>query len=120
MIRDPKEKYVNDCLNSISIHKFFPILFYYRCDKCGMEYKRELMYECESRDCMTSFVLRNMGCSHCFSSKNDFRKWLEKTGKLYTKEFLEDYYDHPLKFFSVNGDRSVIFDEDIKENFESR
>ncbi len=117
MIRDPKEKYVSDCLNSVSIHKFFPILFYYRCDKCGMEYKRELMYECEFRDCTTYFVLRNMGCSHCFFSKNDFRKWLEKTGKLYTKEFLEDYYDHPLKFFSVNGDRSVIFDEDIKEKF---
>ena len=117
MIRDPKEKFVNDCLNSISIHKFFPILFYYRCDKCGMEYKRELMYECEFRDYMSSFVIRKMGCSRCFPSKNDFRKWLEKTGKLYTKEFLEDYYDHPFKFFSVNGDRSVIFDEDIKEKF---
>lgn len=117
MIRDPKEKFVNDCLNSISIHKFFPILFYYRCDKCGMEYKRELMYECESEDYVTSFVIRRMGCAHCFPSKNDFRKWLEKTGKLYKREFLEDYYDHPYNLSSVNGDRSVIFDEDIKEKF---
>lgn len=114
MIRDPKEKFVNDCLSSISIHKFFPILFYYSCDKCGMEYKRELMYKCEFEDYMTSFVLHRMGCSRCFSSKNDFRKWLAETGKLYTKEFLEDYYDHPFKFFSANGGRSVIFDEDIK------
>ena len=115
MIRDPKEKFVSDCLNSISIHKFFPILFYYRCDKCGMEYKREVMYECDFRDEITSFVIRRMGYSRCFSSKNDFRKWLEKTGKLYKRESLEDYYDHPYMLSSVNGDKSVIFDEDIKE-----
>ena len=60
MIRDPKEKFVSDCLNSVSIRKFSPILFYYHCDKCDMEYKRELMYECEFRDYVTSsFVLYN-------------------------------------------------------------
>lgn len=98
MIRDPREKFINDHLNSISIHKFFPILFYYHCGKCGMEYKRELMYECKCRDYMTSFTIYRTGCSRYFPSKNDFRKWLEKTGKLYKREFLEDYYDHPLKF----------------------
>lgn len=94
MKRDPKEKFVADHLNSISIHEFTPIFFYHHCDKCGMEYKRELMYECDFRDYMSSFVIRRIGCSRCFPSKNDFRKWLEETGKLYTREFLVKNYEN--------------------------
>lgn len=84
MQRDPLEKEKCDYIKGIRIKKFHPFLFYYQCEKCGMEFKNETMYESSSPD--PPFTWRNyhIGCSHCFSGKEDFKKWLESKGKLFT------------------------------------
>lgn len=87
MQRNPIQHAKKRYFDNISIKKIKPLLFYTECNKCGMEYKRETMYECqcplEPRLEITNYV---RGCSHCFTSKNDFRDYLENNNIIYTDE----------------------------------
>lgn len=87
MKRDPKENYVKRHMNSINVRKIKPI-FYCKCVKCGMEYKRETMYECSFLDDWFEYTVEKTGCTECFSSKYDFLKWLQNKNILYTEEWL--------------------------------
>lgn len=87
MKRDPKENYVQRHMNSIDVRKIKPF-FYRKCAKCGMEYKRETMYECSFLDDWFEHTNIKSGCTECFSSADDFKKWLQKNNILYTEERL--------------------------------
>ena len=89
MKRDPDRKYIDEHLKSIKITSFKPLFFFTKCCCCGYEYKHEPMFECSFED---NWFEHNhhyvYGCANCFSSANDFRSYLERTGKLYTEETL--------------------------------
>lgn len=96
MKRDPRQQYIDEHMSSIRIKKIYPFLFYHQCLKCGMKYIREPMYECSCRDWLFGHnTLYCEGCSNCFGSKNDFKKWLQDKKILYTKEILAKHYDNP-------------------------
>ena len=93
MKRDPKELFIKQHLNSITTKKVKSIFFWHKCEKCGQEFRREPMYECE---CLDEFLLYSFyyyyGCTNCFSDKNEFIEWLQDTKRVYTRESLERYY----------------------------
>jgi hypothetical protein len=93
--RDPKQQYIDEHISSIRVKKIYPFLFYHQCLKCGMEYIREPMYECSYRDWFFEHTSYHEGCSNCFSSENDFKKWLQDKKILYTEETLAKHYDSP-------------------------
>lgn len=80
---EEKKKRYFDCLRIKKIH---PWLIYHDCIKCGDEFCREPMYECTESQFDFSFNIYYTGCTHCFSSKEDFRKYLEDRGCIYTEE----------------------------------
>ena len=93
MKRDPKELFIKQHLNSITTKKVKSIFFWHKCEKCGKEFRREPMYECE---CLDEFSLSSFyyyfGCTNCFSDKDKFVEWLQDTGRVYTNESLERWY----------------------------
>lgn len=93
MKRDPKQKYIEDHMKTIVVKKCFPLIFYKKCAKCGMEYKKEPMYSCSKQDSLLTHTNYTMGCSHCFNNKEEFKKWAEDNGYLYTEKSLSETWD---------------------------
>lgn len=99
MKRDPKEEYINYYNNSIKIKKIYPLLFWKKCERCGMEYIREPMYKCDSialPDLPVDMV--HYGCTNCFNNQWQFKNWLQKAHKLKDRQTLEDRYRVSLFF----------------------
>ena len=97
MKRDPKQTYIENHMKSISVNKIFPFLFYCKCEKCGMEYIREPMYECSSKDWLLGKYHYVRGCTNCFSNKKVFTEWLQDNDYLYTEEYLSKKWDSPIE-----------------------
>lgn len=95
--RDPYEKAKNDYFRSINIRKIRPRIFYHQCDNCGYEYKNETMYECSTSDPSFAWTNYYVGCTHCFHDKDNFRKWLENKGYIYTHDNYTTYAERLLK-----------------------
>jgi len=94
MKRNPRDLIKMSYFNNLKIRKFTPWLFYYKCDKCGNEYKRELMYQCSEPSIVgVTWNYYTRGCSHCFANEFEFRKWLEETGKILSERDFEDGTD---------------------------
>lgn len=96
MERNPKEKYIKYFMNSIKIKTFIPRVSWYRCDKCGMEYRGELMYKGIKEDTLYRNENSRIGCCHCFKNSEDFKRWLNEINFLYSEEYLSELYDNPL------------------------
>ena len=60
----------------------------YKCEKCKKEFVRELIYNCSYLDYFWEHYFEYYGCSHCFQDKDEFVKWLQDTGRLYTEDSL--------------------------------
>ena len=89
--RNPLEETKKRYFQNLKIRKIHPWLFYHSCIKCGDEFCRETMYECRSTNIYLYHDNYYRGCTHCFNNKNDFRKYLEDEGKIYTEDnFRED------------------------------
>lgn len=86
-------------MNSIKIKTFIPRVSWYRCDKCGMEYRGELMYKGIKEDTLYRNENSRIGCSHCFKNSEDFKRWLNDINFLYSEEYLSELYDNPLRRF---------------------
>lgn len=99
MKRDPIEKEKTDYLKSIQIKKIHPRFFYHRCNKCGYEYKNEMMYECSTSDPPFTWTLYHTGCSHCFGTIEDFRKWLED------RKYIRTYDNYKTLLQRMCGDK---------------
>lgn len=67
-------------------------LKWHECVKCGSEVKLEPMFRCTYIPRKGIFTESLYGCIDCFSSKQQFRKYLERVGKLETRSELEDKY----------------------------
>ena len=50
MKRDPKERFIKIHMDSITVKKIKPLLFWYKCEKCKKEFVREPMYSCSYLD----------------------------------------------------------------------
>ncbi len=75
--RNPVEVAKNKYFRNLKFRKIYPILFYYKCVKCGNEFCREPMYECQERDARFGWSQYYQGCTCCFNNKEGFRKCLE-------------------------------------------
>ena len=100
MKRNPKEEFIKDRMKSVHIRKIYPLLYWTKCNNCGMEFKREFMYRCERVGYMGMYE-HVIGCSHCFKDEADFIEWLKENDFLYTEESLSEKYDNPLWRFKV-------------------
>jgi hypothetical protein len=89
MKRDPKERFIKIHMDSITVKKIKPLLFWYKCEKCKKEFVREPIYSCSYLDDFWEHHYIYHGCSHCFQDKNEFVTWLQDTGRLYTEESLK-------------------------------
>ena len=88
MKRDPAERFIKIHMDSISVKKIKPLVFWYKCEKCKKEFVRELIYNCSYFDYFWEHYFEYYGCSHCFQDKDEFVKWLQDTGRLYTEDSL--------------------------------
>lgn len=88
MKRDPKERFIKIHMDSITVKKIKPLLFWYKYEKCNKEFVREPMYSCRYFDDFWERHCIYHGCSHCFQDKSEFVTWLQYTGRLYTEESL--------------------------------
>lgn len=94
MKRDPKQTCIDNYLNSIQIKKIYPLFFWEKCKKCGMEYRREPMYECISEIHPNADMLwTHIGCTHCFNSKDNFKKFLQENDILLSEKELKRIYE---------------------------
>lgn len=83
MRRSPLEEQKKSYFKWLRIKKIKPLFFFYRCDKCGDEFRREIMFECEEPSIVgLSWNYYKRGCRHCFGNETEFRNWLEETGKI--------------------------------------
>lgn len=89
MKRDPKERFIKIYMDSISVKKIKPLLVWYKCEKCKKEFVREPIYSCSYLDVFWEHYFEYYGCSHCFQDKDEFVKWLQATGRLYTEDSLK-------------------------------
>lgn len=81
-----KKKY----FKNLTIREIHPWLFYHKCVKCGDEFCRETMYGCEERSVYFEWWYHYEGCTHCFNSKDEFKKYLEDKGTILTeKDFIK-------------------------------
>ena len=84
--RNPLEEMKKKYFKGLKIKKIHPWLTYFDCIKCGDEFCREPMYECSEPDNYFTWHHYYRGCTHCFSSNEDFRKYLEDKGYIHTEE----------------------------------
>ncbi len=90
MKRNPREEFVKDIKNRSKVKKIYPLFFYQKCDKCGMEFRRETMYEYET----PSLVFENVrcytrGCTECYPTFSQF----ENEMKSKTEKNIATYLD---------------------------
>ena len=85
MKRNPTEEMIKEYQKRIRYRKIFPILSWYRCDKCGNEFIREKMYSFEKplfyRGVLvlqSIFNVHKYGCKRCFVDISDFREYCNK------------------------------------------
>ena len=85
MQRDPSEKYKADFYKRIKYSTFYPIFFWYKCDKCGKEFTREKMYEFNGPSVIEGdlvlpsfFDMRVYGCTHCFCDLENFKDYCKR------------------------------------------
>lgn len=92
MKRDPVEIYIKKRMDSITVNKIKPLFLWHKCPKCNKEFRREPMYCCNCKDDWFDFDCYNeyYGCTHCFSSKDNFVKWLQDNNILYTEDSLRE------------------------------
>ena len=50
MKRDPKERFIKIHMDSISVKKIKPLVFWHKCEKCKKEFVREPIYSCSYLD----------------------------------------------------------------------
>ncbi len=91
MKRDSRKVEIQKYLKSIRVKKIKPIFFWEECKKCGLEFRRENIYEC----IYTSFPFERTshfyGCTNCFHGEEHFVKWLQDNDFLYTEEKLQKW-----------------------------
>lgn len=91
---DLKQKYLKD--HEIKIKRRF-LFFTQRCIKCKMEYVREIIYEAIQRD-KIDYVLpyrfnHVFGCTHCFCTKDEFKKYVVDHEYLYSEDLLSKIWN---------------------------
>ena len=90
--RNPLTETKKRYFKNLTIRKIHPWLFYHQCIKCGDEFCREPMYECQEENILYSCFTYYKGCSHCFHSKDEFREYLEEEEKILKEENFDSYY----------------------------
>lgn len=93
MKRDPNKVEKIRYFKNISFRKCFPIL-YTECCKCKMEYKFESMYECNYINYLVNWYCYKHGCTECFSSEEEFRKFLEDKRYILTENNYEKIMEY--------------------------
>ena len=89
--RNPLEETKKRYFKNLKIRKIHPWLFYHSCIKCGDKFCREPMYECQEPSIIFTWSFYHRGCSHCFNSKDEFRKYLEDSGVICVEsDFIEN------------------------------
>ena len=89
--KNPLEETKKIYFQNLKIRKIHPWLFYHSCIKCGDEFCREPMYECQEPSIIFTWSFYHSGCSHCFNSKDEFRKYLEDSGVICVEsDFIEN------------------------------
>ena len=97
MKRDPKEKAYNDYVKSVVNKKIFPLFFYRKCDKCGMEVKRETMYESSRKNEFLEGRTRYYyGCTSCFKSLENFEDYI-KRNIIWSKEKFDNPFGYVIQ-----------------------
>lgn len=81
---------------NLTIRKTYPWLFYHKCVKCGDEFCREIMYECEEKSVYFEWCYRYEGCTHCFKSKDEFKEYLENEGTILKEDDFSEYNERLL------------------------
>lgn len=90
--RNPLEETKKRYLKNLKFRKIHPWLFYHECVKCGDEFCREPLYECEEESIfLIDFTNYYYGCSNCFSNENEFREYLEDKEKILKEEDFKTY-----------------------------
>lgn len=90
--RNPLEEMKKKYFQNLKISKVHPWLFYHSCIKCGDEFCREPIYECiEPSICFSSERYYYRGCTHCFNSVENFRKYLEDKDKICVENDFVNY-----------------------------
>ena len=89
--RNPLEETKKRYFQNLKIRKIHPWLLYHKCIKCGDEFCREPMYECQEDSIIFTWSYYYDGCLHCFNSKDEFRKYLEDNGVICVEsDFIEN------------------------------
>lgn len=80
MKRDPNEAALEKWKSEIKWSRIKPRWFWKQCDKCKMEYRKELIYRL-TYDALpgASFHMQDIyGCNHCFSNIDEFKSYCNK------------------------------------------
>ncbi|WP_448822094.1 hypothetical protein [Cetobacterium sp.] len=91
MKRDSRKVEIQKYLKSIRVKKIKPI-FWRECKKCGLEFRRENIYECIYTSLPFEHTSYSYGCTNCFHSEEYFVKWLQDNDFLYTEEKLQKWF----------------------------
>ena len=89
--RNPLEETKKRYFQNLKIRKIHPWLFYHSCIKCGDEFCREQMYECQEHSIIFTWSNYYTGCTHCFNNKDEFRKYLEDEEKILKDDDFKKY-----------------------------
>ena len=88
MERNPNAYKKRQYYTNIQYRKIRLLIFWEKCDRCGNEFRRETMYELSEPSVIGfSWDYHKRGCSHCFSSIEDFKKWCEENVLLKPEDF---------------------------------
>ena len=97
MKRNPKVEFIKDIKKRSKAKKIYPLFFFEKCDKCGMEFKREIMYEYESPYLLFErhkYYIH--GCKECYPTFEQFSAEMKDKTEKDLKDFF-DFKDNNLK-----------------------
>lgn len=80
MERNPLDEFKRQYQASAKIKRIYPRIFWWKCDKCKNEFKKEMMYKCEAptiiKGVIFEYYFNVKGCANCFRSEDEFKKHL--------------------------------------------
>lgn len=102
MKRNPREEFIKDIRNRSKARKIYPKFFYQKCDKCGMEFKFETMYEYVTPSLIFSNVrCYTYGCTECYPSFAQFENEMKNKTEKDIATYL-DWQDGKIPLADVN------------------
>ncbi len=110
--RDPIDVLEQRYNKNLELKTIKPRFFWHTCDCCSKEFKHTPMYELNKTPLALETNVTYTGCTECFESPQDFKRWLEQKHHILTHDdfvFLKDVLEKKKNKQPITADENLRF-----------